>query len=777
MAFTIVPGYGRAMTDLADPEATVAPLLPHDPDQWHATACILCENNCGIEVKVSEQGRFTRIRGDKSHPESKGYTCEKALRLDHYQNGRHRLTTPMKRMPDGTHQPIDWDTAVAEIADRLRTVRNTHGGESIFYYGGGGQGNHLNPPHGIALHRAFGGRYRSGALAQEKTGEFWIDGQMVGGHTVGDFHHTEVAIFVGKNPWQSHGIPEARRVLKAIAADENRSMVVIDPRVSETAALADHHLQVKPGTDAWCLLALLGTLVQEGLVDHNFLRDHVVGSDQPLARFAVVPVAEYSNVCGVPEDNIRAAARRIATASSACVYEDLGIQMGINSTLCSYLNKMLWVLTGNFAKEGGQNRHTHLVDITGGGRQSGVSPVTGERIIAGLVPCNVIPDEILTDHPARFRAMIVESSNPVSSLADTPRWIEALGSLDFVIVIDVAMTETARHADYVLPAASQYEKWEATFFTGEFPENVFQLRRPLLPPAEGTLPEAEIHSRILRAAQLIPEATLERLRNAATQGRAEFAAAFFDAAADNPVVGAAAQIVLYDALGPTLANGAQPAALLWAIAHRISPRFGPAINRAGIEGEGIELGENLFEALLDSERGVIFSRDEYDHVWDYVNTPDGKIHIDIPEMLELLDGLRPDGPRITSTEFPFVLAAGERRSFTANAIMRDPDWRKRDRGGALRISPTDATELGLDEDSRVKIITSKGEAIATIEITDIMQPGNVSIPNGLGLDYPDESGEHTAIGVAANRLTDTDHRDEFAGTPFHKHVAARLEPV
>ncbi|MBT8239694.1 MAG: molybdopterin-dependent oxidoreductase, partial [Acidimicrobiia bacterium] len=682
------------------------------------------------------------IRGDKAHPESKGYTCEKALRLDHYQNGRHRLTTPMKRMPDGTHAPIDWDTAISEIADRLRNVRDTHGRESLFYYGGGGQGNHLNPPHGIALHRAFGGRYRSGALAQEKTGEFWIDGQMVGGHTVGDFHHTEVAVLVGKNPWQSHGIPEARRVLKAIAADENRSMVVIDPRVSETAALADHHLQVKPGTDAWCLLALLGTLVQEGLTDNDFIRNHVVGADKPMARFAVAPVAKYAAICGVSEDKIRAAARRIGSASSACVYEDLGIQMGVNSTLCSYLNKMLWVLTGNFAKRGGQNRHTHLVDITGGGRQSGVSPVTGERIIAGLVPCNVIPDEILTDHPDRFHAMIVESSNPVSSLADTARWIEALEALDTVIVIDVAMTETGRHADYVLPAASQYEKWEATFFTGEFPQNVFQLRRPLLPPAEGTLPEAEIHARILKAAELIPDATLEQLRIAARRGRADFAAAFFDAAAADPTVGAAAQIVLYETLGPTLPDDAGPAALLWAIAHRIAPKFGPALNRAGIEGEGLELGENLFQALLDSERGVIFSRDEYEHAWDYVSTPDRMIHLDIPEMLSLLDALPPSGPTITSKEYPFVLAAGERRSFTANAIMRDPDWRKKDRSGALRISPIDAAELGLDGESRVKIITAKGEAVSTVEITEVMQPGHVSIPNGLGLDYPDESGEH-----------------------------------
>ncbi len=120
-------------------------------------------------------------------------------------------------------------------------------------------------------------------------------------------------------------------------------------------------------------------------------------------------------------------------------------------------------------------------------------------MIGGLTPCNVIPDEILTDHPDRFRAMIVESSNPAHSLADSQRFREAFEALELVVVIDVAMTETARLADYVLPAASQYEKPEATFFNLEFPANNFHLRRPLLEPLPGTLPEPEIWARLVRA--------------------------------------------------------------------------------------------------------------------------------------------------------------------------------------------------------------------------------------------------------------------------------------
>ena len=191
---------------------------------WQPTACILCECNCGIEVRLGgdDGRRFERIRGDKAHPASHGYTCEKALRLDHYQNGRHRLTSPMRRRADGTYEEIDWDTAIDEIAERFAAVRDTHGGESIFYYGGGGQGNHLGGSYATATRAALGSWFRSNALAQEKTGEFWVNAKMLGTHVRGDFEHTEVAVFVGKNPWQSHSIPHARTTLKEIARDPAR---------------------------------------------------------------------------------------------------------------------------------------------------------------------------------------------------------------------------------------------------------------------------------------------------------------------------------------------------------------------------------------------------------------------------------------------------------------------------------------------------------------------------------------------------------------------------
>ncbi|MDH5373773.1 MAG: molybdopterin-dependent oxidoreductase, partial [Acidimicrobiia bacterium] len=518
------------------------------------TACILCESNCGIEVRVEDR-HFVRIRGDQRHPASKGYTCEKALRLDHYQNSRDRLTSPLRRRGDGTFEAIDWDTAISEIAAKLAGVRDTHGGESILYYGGGGQGNHLGGGYSTALRAALGSRFRSSALAQEKTGEFWVNHELFGTGVRGDFEHTEVALFIGKNPWQSHGIPEARRTLKAIANDPDRSMVVIDPRRTETADLADYFLQVKPGTDAFCLAALGGILVEEKLLDRAFLREHTTNADPAIRALARAPISEFADRCGVDEDLLRRTARRLAAASSVAVFEDLGVQQAPHSTLVSYLEKLIWLLTGNFAKPGSQFIPTALVPFARGNPSRRPSPVTGARVIGGLIPCNSIADEILTDHPDRFRAMLVESANPVHSLADSRRMGEALDALEVVVVIDVAMTETARHADYVLPASSQYEKWEATFFNFDFPDNVFQLRAPIVEPLEGTLPEPEIHARLVRELGMLDADLVNSLRTSAAGDRAAFAAEFMAATTADPIVGRMAPILLYETLGRTLPEG------------------------------------------------------------------------------------------------------------------------------------------------------------------------------------------------------------------------------
>jgi anaerobic selenocysteine-containing dehydrogenase len=735
--------------------------------EWQPTACILCECNCGIVVQVEDR-RLARIRGDKEHPGSQGYTCNKALRLDHYQNNRARLTSPMRRRADGTYEEIDWDTAIVEIAEGFKHIRDTYGGDKIFYYGGGGQGNHLGGAYSGAFLRALGARYRSNALAQEKTGEAWVDAHLYGGHTRGEFEHAEVSVFVGKNPWMSQSFPRARVVLNEIAKDPARSMIVIDPVVTDTAKMADFHLRVRPGTDAWCLAALAAVLVQESRCDEAFLAEHVHGVDTVRDALREVSIAHYAQRCGVDEQLLRAAARRIGNAASVSVFEDLGIQQAPNSTLCSYLNKLLWILTGNFAKKGGQHLHSSLNPLFS--QVSGRSPVTGAPIIAGLVPSNAVPEEILTDHPDRFRAMIVESGNPAHSLANSAACREAFASLELMVVVDVAMTETARLAHYVLPAASQYEKPEATFFNFEFPHNGFHLRRPLLQPLPGTLPEPEIWARLVRALGVVEDADLRPLHEAAARGRQAYAEALLGAMATNPTVRRLVPYVLYETLGPTLPDGLAGAAALFGLAQKTALTYPDAVRRAGHAD-----GNALFDAILNSPSGVTFTVHNYEDDFALIGHADHKIALEIPEMLDDLRDLASAPPRLTTSELPIVLSVGERRAYTANDIFRDPTWRKRDADGALRVSVEDAQALGLADGCRARITTAAGNAEATVEITETMLPGHAALPNGFGLDYIDDDGSTVVPGVAPNALTSTEWRDPYAGTPWHKHVPARIE--
>jgi anaerobic selenocysteine-containing dehydrogenase len=744
-----------------------------ETNRWKASACILCECNCGLEIELggADERHFVRLRGDKRHPASRGYACEKAHRLDHYQNGRDRLTTPLRRRSDGSFEAIDWNTAIREVAARLSSVRDRFGGDTIFYYGGGGQGNHLPGAYATATRRALGSRYRSSALAQEKTGEFWVADRMFGGMTRADFEHCDVALFLGKNPWQSHSIPRARVTLKEIAKDPARTLIVIDPRRTETAELADVHLQVRPGTDAWLLSALLAILVEEQLLNHDFLARHARDVEPVLALLRRVDIPAACAHSGVDEALARRTAQLIGRARAFASFEDLGVQMNHASTLVSYLHHLLVALTGSIGKPGAHYLPRTLVEFAGGasGKRS---PVVDAPIISGLVPCNVIADEILTDHPQRYRAMIVEAANPVHSLADSQRTRAALRTLDTVVVIDVAMTETAQLADYVLPSATQFEKAEATFFNFEFPENYFHLRPRLLMPPSGPLPEAEIHARLVEALGAVTEADLLPLRDAAKQGLGPYAQALAATVMTNPRLAHQAPVVLYRTLA--LPDELKEGAVVLGLCLRFAMQNLPSLARAGFAGGPLEAATALFAKILETPSGIVFAVDEWPDVLGRIGTADKKIQLALPDLLAELDKLLHARPAPRDAAFPFVLSAGERRSFTANTIIRDPSWRKKDAKGALRISPDDAGALGIRDGEAVRLHTRRGSAVVTVEISDTMQPGHVSLPNGLGLGYPTENG-YAATGVAPNELTAVEDRDPFVGTPWHKHVAARIE--
>ena len=744
-----------------------------DNGEWRSTACILCALNCGVKVQLSEDGRsIARTRGDEAHPASKGYLCNKASRLSYYQDRANRLLSPMRRRPDGGYEEIPWETAIQEIAAKLTAVRDAHGGESIFYYGGGGQGNHLPGAYARTSTGPLGVKYRSNALAQEKTGEFWVADRMFGGWPHGDFEHAEVAVFLGKNPWQSHGVHRARAAIREIAKDPERTLIVIDPKRTESADLADIHLAVKPARDAWLLAGMAAVIVQEGLANKAWLEQHASGLAEVMAVLDSIDVADCAAKCGIDEAIIRSTARLIASASSVAVLEDLGVQMNRHSTLVSYLQRLIWALAGHFGRPGTHYIPKGLGSISDG-RESGVSPVTGGRLIAGLVPCNLIAGEILTDHPKRYRAMIIESANPVHSLADSAAWRQAMHTLECSVVIDVAMTETALEADYVLPATTQFEKAEATFFNAEFPDNYFHLRHPLFTPPDGPLDEAEIHMRLAEAMGAVPEGLEAELGEALAEGgRPAFGMALMAKMAEQPGIAAIAPGLLYRILGPSLPEGLANSAVLWGVCQRFVMANAEAVAAAGLE----PTGDGLFDAIIAAPSGLVITRQDWPAVWQRL--PSGKVQLALPDLLTATAKLNAEQPAEASPEYPFLLSAGERRSFTANTILRNPEWRRKDPEGALLINPEDAARLNLGEGSSARVSTQAGSQDVVVSVNDRMQRGHVSLPNGLGVNYPNGDGDQPPIvGAAPNELTWSELRDEYVGTPWHKSVPARVEAI
>jgi anaerobic selenocysteine-containing dehydrogenase len=251
---------------------------------------------------------------------------------------------------------------------------------------------------------------------------------------------------------------------------------------------------------------------------------------------------------------------------------------------------------------------------------------------------------------------------------------------------------------------------------------------------------------------------------------------FFELASMDPGLIAIAPVVLYRAIGDLLPEGLAEGAAVWALCQIAAMKNPGPIARAGFTGEPGDAADALFDALLTSKSAVVFAIDEWDEVLGRVGTPNGRIQLVIDELFEELDALATEPPPAADPDYPFMLSAGERRSFTANTIIRNPDWRKKDPGGALRMHPEDAAKIGVAEGGRVKLTTKRGAAEVSVSISDRMQPGHIALPNGLGLDFPGPDGAR-ATGVAPNTLTRAEDRDWLAGTPWHKSTPARVEAV
>ncbi len=717
---------------------------------WRSTACIMCGNSCGIQVRV-EDDRIVKVRPDKRNPFSRGYVCNKAQAAGSYQHHNQRVLSPLRRGADGSFEAIDWDTATSEIGKKLRKLIDEHGGRSVALIGGGGQANHLDFPYAVSFLGALGSRYHYNALAQEYTQKYWINGHMFGSEGLdfhADEHRCDVFLVIGSNPWISHGRQRARLVLKDIRDDPNRKLIVVDPRRHETAQKADMYLQIRPGADVYFFLALINAIVKEGLCDEDYIAKHTTGWDEVKWVADLVTPERAARLCDLEAEQIRDVARTFAKAERAATGIDLGIYHNIHMMENVYLERILLAITGNIGVPGGAVFPEGFVSaiLPDGREEKWNTRVAGIPQIRGIFPPNALPEEILTPGEDRIRAVFVEGCNPLRSYADSKKYEEAFKALDLLVVIDPAMTEAAHLAHYVLPAKTGYEKFEASLFPKGFPGIYFHLRHPVCKGPELAKQECAIFSMILEkagvdASGLLPFALMKRAQQA----------------------------------------GDQPAvhSLIRGVCMMFAARHHDALKENGsITGEGDAAAE-LFQAILDHPQGLRLCDTLDENNLDCLKTDDGKIHLAVPMLLDMLRELVVPAEVAASgdADFPFVLQTGERTNYTANTIQRDNSWRAlKLPTNYVRINTQDAESLHVSHGDTVKVVTDTSTVSLPTKVSDDIYPGNVSIPHGFGMLHTnEETGSLSQIGVNVNELIAAEHREPFTGIPLHKHIRCRIE--
>ncbi len=750
------------------------------------TVCVLCSHNCGIRVDVKD-GRIVAVRGDETNPITHGYVCNKAFSIAHYVEHGDRMRHPMRRRPDGTFEQIDWGTAIREVGAKLGEIRRRHSPRSIALVGVGGQGNHMDAPYALGFLRGIGSRRWFNAFAQEKTQHNLLDQWMFDASPTAFLHadvdHARFLLVLGTNPKISNRGHNATDTFKTLADDKTRTVVVVDPRETETTRGATRHLRARPGTDAYLLLAMAAVIVREGLDDKAFVDGSTIGLDALRAELAAVDVARMAARCGLDVDAVLETARGFAQAESAAIFYDLGVEQTPFSTLISYLIRALLVLTDNLGRIGGcvflESFLPPVVDpsLVRDPERALVSGIPAIRALgnAGMFSPSLVPEEILVDHPERIRAVIVEGSNPLLSYSDAQRWREAREQLDLLVVIDPAMTETARLADYVLPTPTGYEKWETAAFPRGAPEIFVQVRPPVVPMMPDTLPEPEIYVRLAEALGLFGEPPAE-LHELAKQAHTPEGAMAFLGTAQAAATQGENQLTFwtYRTLGPYLPSPSLAA--MWLLAHLNAMfRTESVVRTLGPEWQGklpFELGTEIFRRIVEHPEGVEIARQRMEtNLEDHVGFPDRKVRLAPEPMMGEIRRAIATEP-IVDPAYPLVMAAGLRTRWTANTVQRDPAWRKgKGPHCALNLSPGDATSLGIRDGDKVRVSTHRGCLTMPAQLDPKLMTGHVWMPNGFGM----VSADGVVNGANQNELTDVADRDPFTGIPHHRYVRVRVE--
>jgi anaerobic selenocysteine-containing dehydrogenase len=700
--------------------------------QTHFGACNLCEAICGLETRV-EDGKIISIRGDAADPFSRGHICPKAVALKDIYEDPDRLRKPVKRTSGGW-QEISWDEAFDLVVDKLVDIRTRFGANAIgAYQGNPSVHNYGNMTHAAHFLGPLKTRNRFSATSVDQLPHqlvaYWMYGHQLL-VPITDIDHCQYFLVLGANPMASNGslmtVPDFRHRLKALQARGGK-MVVIDPRRSETAAVADEHHFIRPGTDAAFLFALLNTLFEDNLADPKHLRDYTDGIDEVRTAIAAFTPERVAAVTGIEATTIRRIARELATASSASCYGRIGVSVQSFGTLCQWAIQLINIVTGNLDRRGGALFTKPAVDLIDSPVSKpghyGVwrSRVSQRPEFAGELPVAALAEEILTPGDEQIRAMITIAGNPVLSTPNGAQLDQALAQLDFMVSFDMYVNETTRHAHVILPPTCgiEHDHYDLIFHIFAV-RNTARYTEPLMPKPEGSLHDWEIFTelgkRLCAKLGVKPQASVR----------------------PDQIVDMGLQS------GPYSKAKNHPQGL--------------TLKKLKEQPHGIDLGP-LEPSLPERLR-----------------TSDKRIRCAIPELLTDLTRLE---QKLFGTESaPTLQLIGRRHLRSNNSWMHNYERLVKGKDRCLLLMhPEDAATCGLADGQSARVSSRVGTVNATVHASDEMMRGVVSLPHGWGhrREGVQQRVAREHAGVSVNDLTDERDLDELSGNAALNGLAVRVE--
>ena len=762
--------------------------------EWKKTWCNLCAVTCGLEMEI-EDGRIVSVRPDPDSPSSEGYCCRKGRTAKYFVESSERLLYPKKRVGDH-YERITWERAYAEIAEKANAILAAHGPRSAAILGGGGGATATPAATAQPFLKAIGSQYIFNPIGVEFMGIYWSCGRIFGDqfHPLeADDKNCEVMIFWGGNSYVSHQIPGAKRIIREFSESSDKMLIVVDPRLSETARMADMHIAPALGSDSLFLRALIALILEKGWQNRDFLYRYCRDWTQARAWFEGFDIDGALRVCGVPREQAEAFAH-ILTTKKWGMHQDLGLYFGRHSTLNSYLCLMLMAVCGTLLVPGGNVPPIRTVTLANSDEYDPKVwrlPVTGRFPVAGMYPEGAFPDEVLGDNEDRIRFVISNLTNPLRSYPDSQKMEEALRKAELFVAIDCQETETTRIADYVLPSPSAYELGgDFDVFGIHYPEVVFGSRKAVVKAPGEAREDAMIYAELTQAMGLIPKIP-QFLYDAAEKAvQTGDRITYF-----MKVVGwiAAGGMKYYDQAATVIAltlgkaMGSAGRAMNWAalltsklphmalMAVEPDTKQHPLLSRMPMLKDFC-LMDAAFRLVDEHPEGAVIAWSDEEHLMQrHIRHRDGKFHLWCTEIEEYLKQITPEKEAEAlrlKDGCNMILSAGRHSDGGMNTSMRNPTtFRFRD-PWRLAMNPEDAREMGFSDGQTVRVSTEKGSLTIPVETTWQTCRGYCLIPHHMGLLY-----EGKTYGTHINHLTDHRDIDALTGNARWRYTPCRVEAL